>query len=169
MTDKLDGFLREGLSRYPEAYSTVQLFQQTLENEIKKVIESKDDWAAFRLSDDDNAVKTFSGGRAGEGMWICALVTGTLPTNQDARIETGYWWRPPKLSLPVIAYANFYEKPLPLLRFKGTTQEARVRFADLMRYTRVFIEPSREFEVKADLDLVLGQLEAHAKQPSSAS
>lgn len=162
MSDKLAGFLREGLTRYPEAFNTVRLFEQTLKEQIVDLLESKDDWTTFAFPNGEKVIKTFANGRAGEGIWICALATGLLNGTEEARIETGLWWSPPKLKVPAIVYASFYEQPAKLCRFKGTSADPRIRFADLMRYTRLYVEPSPDFEVSADLDLVLAELQRHA-------
>lgn len=162
MNERLESFMREGLQTYPKAFSTVRLFQAELERRLRELLESKDDWTSFEFPEDGKTIKTESDARDSLGAWVCAIATGVLVKKHDARIDVGVWWSPPTIKVPVIVYASVYGRPEDLVRFKATSSSPRVKIGVVGSGTRVYVEPSPAFDVTADVNLVLDELQRHA-------
>jgi hypothetical protein len=98
-------FLRLGVSKYPDAWATVDAFENEIFSAIKAAFEEKAPWAGFepRLVNGSVDFKKLIGR---ELRWMSGSVIGTLASldgPQLGEINLGVFWNPPHQSHSVVA------------------------------------------------------------------
>jgi hypothetical protein len=163
MSDDMNKFLDEGFQRFAEAYEAVTLFTETVEKQLRDMLEPLV-WSEFKV--DRAKVKTNSGGKPGMGCWIYAFIPGELEGAAHT-LDCGFWWSPPKLQARLIAYGNFHNDPAPLQQPDYKPQNSRIRIGKVGSATRLYIvEPDTNPDV--DLSAIIHELLAIPRQPERA-
>ncbi len=101
---QIDGFIREGISKYLEATETIAAFRQEVGHQFGQLLNQKK-WRCF---DAERTFKPTAG--SGDGHWVGASLYGTT-AGELAQLELALWWAAPGSASDVIAYCGFYKGP----------------------------------------------------------
>jgi hypothetical protein len=166
---KDDPFLVEGLSRYSQAWATLSYFQDQVESLLKRVVESRRSWGAFKLAGQGKAISTNHGdsGRP-EEPWISALVTGSVGKHA-VRLDVGLWWNAPKADHPLICYVCFHDAPKQLTHWDMAGAPARIESYTRGDWTVMYVKCSGSSDIEGDLELLLEEFVARLQRVAKAA
>jgi hypothetical protein len=157
-----DDFLIQGIARYSKALAVIQQFKTKMPERLERIAKQKSNWKHFALSSKRNAFESGAGGNFGSGHWAYTSFDGNLTkSGSPTTLEMGIWWNPPTLDLPVVFYANVWEKPERLLIFNPRISNSRIRHFMLWKTTRLYIEPNSANNLDGDFNQLLDELLAN--------
>lgn len=155
MQESMKQFVQEGFKRFPEAMEAVVMFSNSVKSQLAARLEERSDWASFTPSKPE---KITSGGPPVSGeCWLYAAISGQLGKS-NVYIDVGYWWNPPGIDLPVIAYACFSDAPATLKRYSYKPKNNRVKVRVISGETRLLLEPAGVSDLTDDINVLLDEL-----------
>ena len=98
-------FLRDGLSKYPAAWDTVDAFETAVYDAIRTAFEEKPSWRGFEPARPSGTLE-FKRLIGRELRWISYAVPGTVHSAagpKPCELNLGVYWNPPHQSHPVVA------------------------------------------------------------------
>lgn len=124
MANDIDSFIREGFSRFPEAYQAVDEFAKSLDLQVRGILKEVGDGPEFRV--DVDRVRLNWLGDARDGHLVYWLVPATCKCGK-VTLEVGYWWRPGRLQKHfLIAWGNQRQAPKNLSGYKPRNPDLKV-------------------------------------------
>ncbi|MBK9240537.1 MAG: hypothetical protein IPL75_09815 [Acidobacteria bacterium] len=145
-------FLRVGLERYPDARDTVDYFQASVVDAIISAFSEKTTWKNFQpRRDAEGNMET--GKVIGSGdRYIQAWVLGALPrlseTKERVWLSLGLYWKPKRLSAPVVAFSNAWTEKGVMVPFSDVAgRDKRVTLGAVTKKSdrRLFLVPGKDF------------------------
>jgi hypothetical protein len=93
----MEGFLREGLERYPDAREAVETFEREVQDRLLRLLEEKDDWQNFnpKRGQRGRGKALASGAWSGAGGRTIYAYQNS-EQESDGWIDLKLWWRSPR-------------------------------------------------------------------------
>jgi hypothetical protein len=134
MSEKLEGFLRDGVRKYPEAVHAVMAFEREMSRRIDRAVLERD-WAPLKKMDVKDAFPwdDDEGGGFGIAKWV-----GGYYGRVYVDLDFGVWWEAPEQPGPIV-YADFYEHPAKLLGFPYPHVSPDGSHRSFLRWDRRFL------------------------------